>query len=198
LYCYINLIHIPTFIRSFIHAFVARIPFTDVCIFTLCLISIVPHERVIPNVSDLKVLTNQVVFKWQVPPSIHFTTYLPNVFSNYTLPFVKVYHIRPYPFKGNRQVFPCIFVFTNLKVIDRPLLTYFHAYSLVTISKVISRIYFYAHSSVTTSKVIDMIYFHAYSSVTISKVIGIIYFFCIFVGYYFKGNRLSLSHNFFP
>jgi len=38
----------------------------------------VPHERVIPNVSDLKVLTNQVVSKWQVPSSNNFTQHLPN------------------------------------------------------------------------------------------------------------------------
>jgi len=75
-------------IHSFIHAYIAHIPFIHVFIFTLCLISFVPHERVIPNMSDQKGLTNQVVFKWQVPPSIHFTKYLPNlpnVFSNHTL-----------------------------------------------------------------------------------------------------------------
>ena len=113
------------FMHSFIHASVARIPFIHVCISTLCLISFAPHERVIPNVSDQKGLTNQVVFKWQVPPSNHFTKYSPIPFPTLSLIyFVKVYHIRLYLFKGNRQVFPCIFVFTNLKVIDMSLLAY--------------------------------------------------------------------------
>ena len=103
------------FMHSFIHAFVAHIPFIHVCIFTMCLISFVPHERVIPNVSDQKVLTNQVVYKWQVPPVIILPNISPISFRTLSwMPFVKVYHIRLYPFKGNRHVSPrifsCIFV----------------------------------------------------------------------------------------
>jgi len=31
------------------------------------------------------------------------------------MPFVKVYHIRLYPFKGNRQVSPRIFIFMRIR-----------------------------------------------------------------------------------
>jgi len=46
------------FMHSFIHAYVARISFIHVCIFTLCLMSSIPHEKVVANVSDLKMLPN--------------------------------------------------------------------------------------------------------------------------------------------
>jgi len=117
-------------------------------------------KRVVPYVSDLKVLTNKVVFKWQVPPNNHFTKYL-SIFPQCLF--------KPYPECPLLKFIK--FVFTDLKVIDRSLLAYFHAYLSVTISKVIGRIYFFSTFA--------GYYFKGNRQDLLS---------CIFVGYYFKGN----------